>query len=325
MSRLLAKVLVAVLAVALVVERLWSPALAQSGGDAAVSAARDDDDVNSIGMKLVRIPAGAFTMGSPAGEKGRRDDEMQHEVAISRDFDIGRFEVTRGQFRQFVEAAEYRTECERNGQGGYGAEPPDYKLSGRDPRYSWRFAGFEQTDDHPVINVSWNDAVAFCDWLSSRERRRYRLPTEAEWEYACRAGGAAAFPFGDDPEELRRYGNVVDADAKSVFPDRIAIRGSDGFIATAPVGAYRPNAWGLYDMHGNVWEWCADWFAAHSADAAHDPRGPSAEQPLGRVIKGGDWYHDWSFARPAQRFPMPPTVTRRHGGFRIVREAANEE
>ncbi len=276
---------------------------------------------NSIGMKLVRLPAGTFEMGSPDDEPGRRADETRHTVRLSRPFDMGQHEVTRGQFRAFVEAAEFRTECERTGVGGYGVELPSYRLSDRDPKYSWRFAGFEQTDAHPVVNVTWNDAVAFCDWLSKKEDAKYRLPTEAEWEYACRAGSTAVFPFGTDQEELVRYGNVVDAKAHAVYPERIHLAGDDGRLFTAPVGSYKPNAWSLYDMHGNVWEWCGDWFAPHAADPQTDPTGPN-EQPAGRVIKGGDWYHDWSFARPAQRYPIPPMLTRRHGGFRVVREVA---
>jgi formylglycine-generating enzyme required for sulfatase activity len=282
-------------------------------------ASAEDVEENSIGLKLVRIKAGEFQMGSPLDEPGRRDDEAQHMVKLTHDYDLGQFEVTRGQFRKFVEATSFITECERNGQGGYGVELPAYKLSGLDPKFTWRFTGFEQTDDHPVVNVSFNDAVAFCEWLSRMENAVYRLPTEAEWECACRAGTTTAFPFGDDREELIHYGNVIDADAKAVFPDRIDIKGSDGFILTAPVGSYRPNPWGLYDMHGNVWEWTSDWFAPHSGEDLVDPRGP-VEQPQGRVIKGGDWYHDWSFSRSAQRYPIPPTLVRRHAGFRVVRE-----
>ena len=275
---------------------------------------------NSIGMRLVRIQAGTFVIGSPSAELGRRCDETQHTVTITRDYELGQFEVTRGQFRAFVEAIGYQSESERSQQGGYGVELPTYRLTGLDPKYSWRSTGFEQTDQHPVVNVSWNDAVAFCEWLSKKEMAVYRLPTEAEWEFACRAGTTATFPFGDDRESLVGFGNVVDADAHAAFPDRIALQASDGHILTATIGSYRANPWGLHDMHGNVWEWCGDWFAPHAAEEEVDPHGPAGPQPAGRVIKGGDWYHDWSFARPAPRYPIPPTVVRRHGGFRVVRE-----
>src|SRR5204863_4792601 len=128
------------------------------------------------------------------------------------------------------------------------------KLVGPDKKYSWRITGFLQTDEHPVVNVSWNDAIAFCKWLTDQERVEYRLPTEAEWEYACRGGTATAYCNGNDVEKIPEVGNIVDALAKEKFPDRIAIAGRDGHVFTAPVGSFRPNAFGLHDLHGNVWE-----------------------------------------------------------------------
>jgi sulfatase modifying factor 1 len=272
---------------------------------------------NSLGMRLVKISAGEFVMGSPTNEPGRRDDEPQRRVRLTRDFELGCHEVTRGQFRRFVEASGYKTEAER-GPGGYGYDAATKQLSGRDKKYSWRETGFEQTDDHPVVNVSWNDAGAFCRWLSELEKQVYRLPTEAEWECACRGGTTTTFANGNDREQLSRIGNTVDAAAHEVFPGRVAIAARDGFVFTAPVGSFRPNDWGLYDMHGNVWEWTADWFGKPAADPQVDPTGP--ERGRDKVIRGGDWYHDWSFARSAQRSPIYPTLCRRHAGFRVVRE-----
>ena len=147
---------------------------------------------NGSGLKFVRVPAGEFVMGSSANEKGRRADEPQRMVRLTRDFFICQFEVTRGQFRRFVEATKYKTDAERGIRGGYGFDEQTGKLSGPDKKYSWRFTGFSQTDEHPVVNVSWNDAVAFCRWLSEQEKHAYRLPTEAEWEYACRGGSTTA-------------------------------------------------------------------------------------------------------------------------------------
>gem|GEM_PF-728578 len=273
---------------------------------------------NSIGLKLVRLPAGEFIMGSPLTEKGRRADEPQRHVRLTQDFFIGQFEVTRGQFSQFVEATGYKTDAERGLRGGYGYEEATRKLTGPDHRYSWRFTGFPQTDEHPVVNVSWNDATAFCRWLTEREQRTYRLPTEAEWEYACRGGTASAFANGNDAEKLAEVGNVVDALAKQWFPDRLAIAANDGHVFTAPVGSFKPNALGLHDLHGNVWEWTADWFGPPPTTAQTDPRGP--ESGKDKVVRGGDWYHDWSFARSAQRFPIFPGLCRRHAGFCVVRE-----
>lgn len=261
-------------------------------------------------------------MGSPSTEKGRREDEPQRRVRLNRAFELGQFEVTRGQFRQFVDATNYKSDVERGTLGGYGFDSDTDELAGPDQKYTWHFTGFPQTDEHPVVNVTWNDALAFCRWLSSREKRVYRLPTEAEWEYACRGGSQMAFCNGDDFENVIEVGNVVDKDAKVKFADRIAVAGSDGFVFTAPVGKFKANAFGLHDMHGNVWEWTADWFGPPPTTDQIDPRGPETGKE--KVIRGGDWYHDWSFARSAQRYPMDPTLYRRHAGFRVVRETDAE-
>ena len=165
---------------------------------------------NSLGMAFVKVPAGSFWMGSaespgalaqvfPQLERKRftelTDEAPVHRVRIRRAFYLGQHEVTAGQFRRFVEASGYRPESEADGTGGYGYNP-DYDpattargdaFEGRNPRYSWRNPGFAQDDSHPVVNVTWNDAQALAQWLSQREGVRYRLPTEAEWEYACRA------------------------------------------------------------------------------------------------------------------------------------------
>jgi sulfatase modifying factor 1 len=275
---------------------------------------------NSIGLKLVRIPAGEFMMGSPGEENGRRADEPQRRVRLMRDFFMGQREVTRGQFRKFVEATQYRTDAERGIRGGYGYDEAAQKLDGPDKKYSWQFTGFAQTDEHPVVNVSFHDAEAFCRWLTEKEKLTYRVPTEAEWEYACRGGSTTAYANGDDPEKVTEMGNIMDAPAKVRFPDRIAVAGSDGHLFAAPVGSFRANAFGLHDMHGNVWEWTADWFAPPQDAPQVDPRGP--ESGKDKVVRGGDWYHDWSFARSAQRYPIYPGLCRRHAGFRVVREVS---
>ncbi len=126
-----------------------------------------------------------------------------------------------------------------------------------------------------MVNVSWNDAVAFCKWLSKKEGNTYRLPTEAEWEYACRAGTTTRYYSGDDPETLAKVGNVADATAKAKFPDwKYTIKASDGYVFTSPVGSFQPNAFGLYDMHGNAWQWCADWYARNTT-----PSPPQTTRP----------------------------------------------
>ena len=176
--------------------------------------------------------------------------------------------------------------------------------------------------DHPVVNVSWNDATAFCQWLSQKEGKTYRLPTEAEWEYACRAGSQSRYWFGSDPEDLARYGNVSDASAKSAFTWwEHGIKSDDGFIFTAPVGRFPANPWGLHDMHGNVNEWCQDWYAEDyyaqfRTQIAVDPVGPSSG--TNRVLRGGSWYlYPW-FARSAYRGWLTPDLHNISFGFRVV-------
>ena len=154
-----------------------------------------------------------------------------------------------------------------------------------------------------MVNVSWNDAVAFCKWLSKKEGKTYRLPTEAEWEYACRAGTTTRYYSGDDPETLAKVGNVADAAAKAKFPDwKYTIKANDGYVFTAPVGKFKPNAFGLYDMHGNAWQWCADWYGAeyYAASPADDPTGPDSGN--GRVLRGGSWNDRPYYSRSAFRY-----------------------
>jgi formylglycine-generating enzyme required for sulfatase activity len=305
---------------------------------------------NSLGMQFVRVPAGEFLMGSdetpdslardfPGYDFARflkLDDEAPvHRVRISRDFHLGRQEVTVGQFRRFIEASGYLPESIADGTGGYGYNP-DYDpaktvrgdaFEGRDPKYSWRDPGFAQGDDHPVVNVTWNDAIALAGWLSRREGVRYRLPTEAEWEYACRAGTRSRFFSGDDPAGLIQTANVFDGDAAQYWPKwrAYALSGHDGFAFTSPVGSFAPNAFGLHDMHGNVWEWVSDWHAddyfAHSP--TNDPQGPATGAV--KVRRGGSW-HTWSFySRCAFRNWNTPQTRYTLVGIRLVREIQAQE
>jgi len=302
-----------------------------------------DGLTNTLGMKFVRVPAGSFLMGSdesfesfardyPEYEPRRfrelEDEALAHPVRITRSFYLGRHEVTVGQFRRFVEASGYRSEAEADSTGGYGYDP-DYRpettarrdaFRGRDPRYSWRDPGFPQGDDHPVVNVTWNDAMALAAWLSDNEGRHYRLPTEAEWEYACRAGVRTRYSSGDDPRALSAVANLFDADSAPLWPQwqRYAQPGRDGFVFTAPVGSYPPNAFGVYDMHGNVWEWVADWYAEdyYSHSPVDDPPGPVSGQL--RVRRGGSW-HSWAlYARCAMRNLNTPQSRYVLLGFRLA-------
>jgi formylglycine-generating enzyme required for sulfatase activity len=270
--------------------------------------------VPSLGMKFAWCPPGVFTMGSPAGEVGRNEDEVQRTVRLSQGFWMSQTEVTRGQFFRFVSATGYVTEGERDGKGGYGLDS-DGNLAQK-PEYTWRKPEFTQTDSHPVVNVSWNDAVAFCEWLSKVEGKRYRLPTEAEWEYACRAGSTTAYINGNDPEGLTKVGNVADATAKAKYPDLTAVTSSDGYVNTSPLGLFSENRWNLYDMHGNVFEWCSDWYGEYSSSDVLDPQGASTGSF--RVGRGGSWGDQASYCRSANRVGNDPSDRFFSLGFRLL-------
>jgi formylglycine-generating enzyme required for sulfatase activity len=229
-------------------------------------------------MQLTRIPAGTFWMGSPADEPARQPDEFRHEVTITRPFYLGVYCVTVGQYARFVRETFYRGDND-------GA---------------WQSPGYFQTDDYPVGNVSWNDAVAFCDWLTKKERRRYRLPTEAEWEYACRAGSTTRYFFGDDVSQLPLYAFMVSKQHQ-------------------PMAQVRPNPWGLYHMYGNQWQWTADWYAAdyYQHSPKHDPQGPA--RGTFRVMRGSSMHMDADASRSAFRHGThEPTWFKPHAGFRVV-------
>ena len=302
----------------------------------APAAAGREEAVNSIGMRLVRIPAGELLMGAtePAEEVLRafaahkrkaedfKEEYPRHRVRITRPFFLGKFEVTVGQFRRFVKETGYRTEPETDGQGGWGFNPQIHKCEGRKPHFNWRNTGFPQSDDHPVVNVTWNDSVKFCEWLSRKEGVTYRLPTEAEWEYACRAGTTTRYHNGDDPALLPEVGRVGDPKGYTRFPHIqdtiIAEPHPDSF--TVPVGRYKPNTFGLYDMHGNVWEWCSDWYDDdyYGVSPVDDPKGPPKSNI--RVRRGGGWNTFPIWVRAAFRNYNTPGSRLCNLGLRVVRE-----
>ncbi len=230
--------------------------------------------------------------------------------------------MTRGQFRKFRDATKYKTDAEKSEKGGTGYNPANAECTqspGKDFN-AWN-TGFEQTDDHPVVNVSWDDAVAFCDWLSRQEGKHYRLPTEAEWEYACRGGNGGQFSHGNNPEGLAGIANVFDDTAGQTFPSLRTILACDGFVFTAPVGSFKPNGFGLWRYAWKcVQEWCADWYGEkyYEQSPAEDPQGP----PTGdsRVIRGGGWCYDVVFCRSSTRSVDVPNCARVDYGFRVVRQ-----
>lgn len=291
---------------------------------------------NSIGMKLVLIPAGEFMMGGtePAEDLVKafaaykrkadffRDEYPRHRARITRAFYLGKYEVTVGQFRRFVGETGYKTEAEKDGQGGWGYNPRTGQCEGRKPEFNWHNTGFIQTDEVPVVNVTWNDAVAFCQWLGRREGRTYRLPTEAQWEYACRAQTAMRYHNGDDPLALTEVANTLDAKGRTVFPHVQELTFVPGEKAkfTIPVGSKQPNRFGLHDMHGNVWEWCADWYGEdyYSKSPLDDPAGPDSGNR--RVRRGGAWNSFPLWARASFRNWNTPQSRCVNLGFRVVGE-----
>jgi len=284
---------------------------------------------NTIRMDMILVPAGTFQMGSKlmsselsamfGGPAEWFDHEQpRHLVRITKPFYMGIHEVTVGQFRQFVEETGYRTEAEIGGQAFEGGKRGGYTLLpdgnwGWNENATWRDPGFRQKENHPVVLVSWNDAQAFCRWLSTKDDRVYRLPTEAEWEHACRAGTTTLFWWGDDPQlpepcaSSERYGKRFSAVA---LPD--------GGGRTGPVGCTGPNPFGLYDMTGGVWEWCNDYYARdyYAYAPMDDPQGP--DHGIYRVIRGGCWTQESRYLRSARRNGYRPSG--RHGliGFRVV-------
>lgn len=235
---------------------------------------------NSIGMKLIYIPAGDFMMGSPDSESGRDKDELLiPQVTISGGFYMGLYEVTQSQWSSIM---------------GTSVSQQRNKIN-----QSWLLKGEGETN--PMYFVSWEEAVTFCEKLSQKEGRSYTLPTEAQWEYACRAGSRTRYSFGDNDSQLGDY----------------AWYDKNGNGTTHPVGQKKPNGWGLYDMHGNVWEWCLDWYGEsyYSSSPASDPQGTGSGQC--RVLRGGSWNND-SNCRSADRGFNAPSFAFSHVGFRVV-------
>ena len=259
---------------------------------------------NSVGIKLARIPAGTFTMGSPRSEQDRDDKEERHEVSITKPFYLGVYELKQSEY--------------------------DIVAKGGSVYRKSVFKG----EDHPVENIEWIYAKGFCEVLSNRPEekkagRTYRLPTEAEWEYACRAGSSTAFHFGD----------ALSSDQANFNGNYPAGNGKKGkyLRQTAPVGSYQPNAFGLYDMHGNVAEWCADWYDPeyYQDSPDEDPLGPpfgvvatkftnNGDENFFAVVRGGCWVDDGRACRSAYRFRAMPKTQYRIIGFRVACDVEGE-
>jgi formylglycine-generating enzyme required for sulfatase activity len=267
---------------------------------------------------MVVVPPGSFAMGSSRAEidssAANSNEGPQHRVLISRRFALSRAEVTRGEFDAFVEATHYPY-----GNQCYTIE--DGAAEERGDR-SYRNPGFEQTADHPAVCVDWSDAKAYVDWLSQVTGASYRLPTEAEYEYAARAGGAARYGFGDDPAELCKYANGADQSAKRAGlpgdPDFLDC--TDGYVYTAPVGSFPANAFGLLDLQGNVWELTADCYRDDYSTASSDGSAPATDLCVARAVRGGSWSSPAFSLRPAVR--ARTIINKRYDdmGFRVARD-----
>ena len=239
---------------------------------------------NSVGMEFVLIPAGTFMMGSPKDERYRNKSEVQHQVTISRPFYMQTTEVTLKQW---------------------------WALMGK------RFFGRRKGPDNlPVVKVSWHKSMEFIKKLNALNEGTYRLPTEAEWEYAARAWTSTAY----------RWGNTIDCSKAMYHNNRLKENLCVDYVKSkglpvdgpAPVKSYEPNAWGLYDMHGNVWEWCQDWYGDYPTGSVLDPAGPDAGTD--KVRRGGSWFRYGSSCRSANRAKAHPSAKFQTTGFRVVRE-----
>jgi eukaryotic-like serine/threonine-protein kinase len=260
---------------------------------------------NSIGMKLAPIPPGKFIMGAPKNEPDREGDDREwppHEVGITRPFFLGVYPVTVGQFKMFVAATGHRTTAE----AGAGAHV--LKAGGKwrlDLKASWQDPRFAVSDSHPVVCVSWEDAEKFCGWLSKREGKRYTLPTEAQYEYACRAGSQTRYFFGASNQQLDDYSWHIGNSRKHPHP----------------VGLKKANAWGLFDIAGNVRHWCQDYYSKdyyRHNPPREDPLGPKMSGKQRRVVRGGAWTADMAESRSAWRFGYSEWESQNDRGFRVV-------
>ncbi len=259
---------------------------------------------------MMRLPSGSFMMGSPFNEEGAEGDEHPpHEVKVE-GFAIGKYEVTRAQFEEFVNESGYDagSSCFIYGEGKAG------QGSGR----NWHNPAFQQEGDHPVACVSAEDAMAYARWLSQKTGKSYRLPTEAEWEYAARAGANTARYWGDDSGEACKYANIGDQKANQTFPIWKVHNCSDGYVYTAPVGRFQPNPFGLYDMLGNVWEWTCSAYAGGSYDGSELKCANNEKES--RVNRGGSWSSRPVYVRSANRIRLGPATRISELGFRVVRD-----
>lgn len=269
-------------------------------------------------LQLVWIPPGTFQMGSPEWEAGRDSGETRHPVTISTGFWIAKHEITVGAFARFVEETGYRTTAEIQGWGSADSDGDATTEPLAD--INWCSPGFAQGIDHPVVLVSWHDAQRFCLWLSRKTGRLFRLPTGAEWEYACRAGTPTARFTGDSDASLKGHANVPDLTKALVLPGE-CFNWEDGYPCTSPSGTFGGNPWGLCDMIGNVREWCQDCDRSNPAEPETDPRGDTRN--CSRMTRGGSWYALPSSCRSSYSYGYSADIAKNDVGFRVVQTLRN--
>jgi formylglycine-generating enzyme required for sulfatase activity len=261
---------------------------------------------------MVFVRGGCFKMGDVFG-MGNDDEKPAHEVCVD-DFYIGRHEVTLGEFREFM-----REEGEAGGVAGGNCYRHNGEKWLKDPSGKWDNAGYPQGDSHPATCVSWDDAVAYIGWKSVKDGRMYRLPTEAEWEYAARGGGNNyMYSWGNNPPS----GNIADESARQNFASWFVWDGyDDGYVYTAPVGSFKSNILGVHDITGNVWEWVSDWYsdAYYENSASDNPLGPASG--TSKVLRGGSWFDVPSDLRTTRRSWNTPTRRTFYNGFRLAASA----
>lgn len=267
-------------------------------------------------LEMIRVKAGSFMMGIPEAESARwltedANARPQHRVTFARDFWLGRYPVTREEFAGFVSATNYQanTDCF------------NYFAVNRTETASWRSPGFRQTERDPVVCVNVADAEAYIDWLSKKTGKTYRLPSEAEWEYAARAGTTTTFYWGDEVRDICRHANISDQSRETAKVGWAwEFDCNDGFPFTSPVGSFRPNPWGLFDMAGNARQWMADCYVEDYSGA---PKDGSAwmigAADCRRLVRGGSWDSAPCSARSGDRRVIVRSVRGGHVGFRLAR------
>jgi formylglycine-generating enzyme required for sulfatase activity len=265
--------------------------------------------------EMVVVPPGSVTVG-PADDGAERMgfEEPRYTLTITRAIGVGRYEVTRGQFARFVQESGHKVD------GGCFVWNGSRYL--QDASRDWRNPGFAQKDNEPVVCVNWNDAKAYSEWLTKTTGEFYRLPTEEEWEYAARAGSLVSRPWGDKPQQACRYANVADTSAKRGVAGTVSWEFhecNDHHAHTAPVGSYPPNAFGLYDMLGNAWEWTEDCWSDENGGAPGDDPDWLNKVCSQRVLRGGAWVDSPTFVSYDFRFFIGSRDRDFYAGFRVVR------